>query len=133
MDNNKVFEENIKLIQQFVNDPVQRRHALNLAMQIEQISRNWFTPEFVAKKGKRSVEDVIKKLAILKVFGLATSRKISDSEVKFKITIDNKSKINAIDNQISELKQHINTLEKEKESLLIEKPKKETKIIGIND
>lgn len=81
--------------------------ARELAMQFQQISKNWFTIDYILKKtgnqtNDKAREEVWIKLLALKASDLCIS-KLEGDEEKFKIIFDNEKKIRFLQDQIGQL------------------------------
>lgn len=124
--NDRFTEQDKREYEAWVSDPENKKNAQFLANQIIEVMRErWFTLNDFCKKAKLNKQTAFQKLYVCRIFGYIIQK---DSKVKedgiwqtlpmFKVSIDNKSKIEEIDRAIVFYNEEIKKLELQKEALL---------------
>lgn len=118
-------EQDKKEYEEWVMNPENKKNAQFLANQIiEVMGERWFTLNFFCKKAKLERDTAFQKLYMCRIFGfmLQKDEKVKEDGIwqtlpMFKVSIDNKSKIEEIDRAIAFYYEEIKKLELQKSAL----------------
>lgn len=113
----EIYKQSKSEVLTFINNPVHRQIALQLAMQMYTgVSQNWFTVEDLIKEAKLNAQEAIQKLEMLALFGF-----IRKSERKgewiYKVTMELDEVKETFDKRIAQLEDEKLLLEQQRSDI----------------